>query len=302
MNTGQILKITGQRPFYSQSFVPGDLVATLGKITLYGRPYNQPPGMYLGIKRDIADYGTGTYFDYRKVERTDLDPAITGYKDIPITIKYNDLDKTKTYRFDLWCDDPGSETFDWSDNYWEIATTTGYRDDIRGTLFSVDDQGAYNSEHPKDMVFKTWFNGAGFNVIVSTEDGYGFSNIKLDIEDALDDVENGGNSPICIQPYITEAEEILINVRATIYVSELADFSTVRIEIEDNIETYLENLDVGENVVYAKIHQAIMQHSQVTNLKELKIKRADAGSYDELDLPILDSEIPDLGASSFQRG
>ena len=300
-STGTILKITGQRPLYSQSFVPGDLVATLGRITLWGKPYNLPPPIYIGVKRDLDSFATGTYFDYIKVERTDLDPALTGYKDIPFNLKYNDLDKTKTYRFDLWCEDPGGN-FDWVTNYWEIATTSGYRSDVRGTLFSIDNSTGYNNMHPTDAVFKTHFKGAGFNAVVATEDGYGFNNIKLDIETYLDYVEKGGYSPICIQSYITEADEILINVKATIYISELADFATVRTEIESNIETYLENLDVGDNVVYAQIHHEIMKHTQVTNLKELLIKRSDIGSYDELDLPILDSEIPDLGSSSFQRG
>jgi len=300
-STGQILKITGQRPLYSQSFVPGDLVATLGRITLWGKPYNLPPSIYIGIKRDISSYALGDYFDYVKVERTDLDPALTGFKNIPFNLKYNDLDKTKTYRFDLWCEDPGG-SFEWDTNYWEIATTSGYRSDIRGTLFSIDNSTGYNNMHPIDAVFKTHFKGAGFNVVVAAEDGYGFNNIKIDIETYLDYVEKGGYSPICIQPYIIEADEIFINVKATIYISELADFATVRTEIESNIETYLENLDVGDNVVYAQIHHEIMKHTQVINLKELLIKRSDTGSYDELDLPILDSEIPDLGSSSFQRG
>ncbi|KKK42190.1 hypothetical protein LCGC14_2214240, partial [marine sediment metagenome] len=44
-STGQILKVTGQRPLYSQSFVPGDLVATLGRITLWGEANNLPPAV-----------------------------------------------------------------------------------------------------------------------------------------------------------------------------------------------------------------------------------------------------------------
>jgi len=300
--TGQSIIATGQRPLYSQSFVPGDLVATLGRITLFGQTYNLPPPIYVGVKRDLDSIATGIYFDYVKVERTDLDPAVTGFKDIAFNLKYNDLDKTKTYRFDIWCDDPGDASFDWSTNYWELATTTGYRSDVRGTLFSIDDDTGFNSLSPVDIVFKTHFNGAGFNAVVATDDGYGFTNIKIDIETKLDDIDNGGYSPICIQPYITEADEVLIDVSATIYISTLANFVTVRTEVESNIETYLENLEVGGNVIYAKIHNEIMKHSQVTNLKELLIKRADVGSYDILDLPIVDTEIPDLGTSSLQRG
>jgi uncharacterized phage protein gp47/JayE len=299
--TGQILTVTGQRPLYSQTFVPGEQIATLGRVTLYGRPYNFPPALYIGIKRDISSYATGYYFDYAKIERTELDPSLTGFKDIPINIKYNDLDKTKTYRLDVWCDVPNIETFDWNENYWLLATTTGYRSDVRGTLSSIDNATGY-SDMGIDLVFKTHFNGAGFNVVVACEDGYGFNNIELDIEEKLDYIDGGGYSPICIQPYIVEADEILIDVRATIYVSELADFDMVRTEIETYLETYLENLDVGEDVYYAKIHQTIMSHPQVTNLKELYIKRRDMETYDVLDLPILDDEIPDLGTTSIQHG
>ena len=81
----------------------------------------------------------------------------------------------------------------------------------------------------------------------------------------------------------------------------MADFQNVRREIEDNIETYLEGLDVGDNVIYAEIHQQIMKHTQVTNLKDLKIKRQDTGSFDTLDLAILDDETVDIGNTSFQR-
>ena len=302
MATGQILQVTGQAPLYSQSFVPGDLVATLGRITLYGRAYNFPPAIYCGVKRDVDSIATGTYFNYTKVDRVDLDPTVTGYKDIPFDIKYNNLDKTKTYRFDIWCDDPGVEAFDWAENHWLIATTTGYRSDIRGTLFSIHNGTGYTDLDPVDLVFKTHFKGAGFNCVISAADGYGYNNIELVIEDYLDYVEKGGYSPVCIQVYLSEAEEILINIKATVYVSDLADFATVRTDIESNIETYLENLEVGDNVVYARIHQEIMSHPQITNLKELLIKRADTGDYDILDLAISDDEIPDLGASSFQRG
>jgi len=300
--TGQILQVTGQVPLYSQSFVPGELVATLGRITLWGKPYNFPPALYMGIKRDLASVATGTYFNYTKVDRVDLDPTVAGYKDINFDVKYNGLDKTKTYRFDLWCDDPGDVNFDWNSNYWQIATTSGYRADIRGTLFGIVGGTGYVDLTPVDLVFKTWFKGAGFNCVISTEDGYGYNNIELVIEDYLDYVENGGYSPVCIQAYIVEADEKLINVKATLYISDLADFATVRNEIESNIETYLENLEVGDNVVYARIHQEIMKHPQIINLKELLIKRADTGSYDELDLAISDDEITDLGTSSFQRG
>ncbi len=293
-----------QVPMYSQAFVPGDQIATLGRITLYGRPVNDPPAIYCGIKTNIETYASGDYKDYISVEKYELDPTLTGDKDIMFNVEYNNMDKTKTYRFDVWCANPENSSFDWATHHWLLATTTeGYRSDSRGMFYHKATGVGWDAQGDGiDLMFKTHFNGAGFTCVVATEDGYGFDNVKTEIETYLDYVEKGGYSPICIQPFIVEANEILIDVKGVIYITSLADFQDVRREIITSIETYLENLDVGENVVYSKIFQVIMDHEQTTKLEELYIKREDAGNWGVIDLGILEDEIPDLGSRSFQRG
>jgi len=296
-----------EAPMYSQAFVPGNQIATLGRITLYGRPVNDPPAIYLGIKGNIETYETGDYKDYIYVEKYETDPTATGDRDIKFNIEYNDMDKTKTYRLDVWCDNPENPSFDWSTHHWLLATSTEqYRSDNRGMFYHKGTGDLWVAQgNGIDMMFKTHFNGAGFTSVVATEDGYGFlgdGNIKEQIETYLDYVEEGGYSPICIQAYTIEAEEILIDVKGVIYITVLADFQDVRREIVSSIETYLENLDVGDNVVYSRIFQVIMDHEQIWKLEDLYIKRQDAGDWGEIDLGILDDEIPDLGARSFQRG
>jgi len=296
-----------EAPMYSQAFVPGNQIATLGRITLYGRPVNDPPAIYLGIKSNIETYETEDYKDYIYVEKYETDPTATGDRDIKFNIEYNDMDKTKTYRFDVWCDNPENPSFDWSTHHWLLATSTEqYRSDNRGMFYHKGTGDLWVAQgNGIDMMFKTHFNGAGFTSVVATEDGYGFlgdGNIKEQIETYLDYVEKGGYSPICIQAYTIEAEEILIDVKGVIYITVLADFQDVRREIVSSIETYLENLDVGDNVVYSRIFQVIMDHEQIWKLEDLYIKRQDAGDWGEIDLGILDDEIPDLGARSFQRG
>jgi len=297
-----------QYPMYSQAFVPGDQIATLGRITLYGRPVNDPPAIYLGIKADINSFGSGDYYDYIAVEKYDIDPTVTGDRDIKFNVRYNNMDKTKTYRFDVWCDNPENPSFDWNTHHWLLATTNEhYRDGDRGMFYHYSGSGEYwiPQGNNVDLMFKTSFNGAGFTAVVAMEDGYGFlgdGNVKEQIETYLDYVDGGGYSPICIQSYIEEAEEVLIDVKGVFYITELAEFSDVRADVISSIETYLENLDVGDNVVYSKIFHAIMDHSQVWKLEELYIKRQDAGDWGQIDLAILDNEIPDLGARSFQRG
>lgn len=298
------LSLTGwEEPMYSQSFVPGDLIATLGRITIRGTPYNDPPAIYCGIKGDFDSFATGDYFDYISVEKYEIDQTVTGERDIEFNIKYNGMDKTKTYRFDLWCDNPENASFDWTTHYWKILTTTEqYRTDNRGMFYKYIGGSWVAQGNTVDIMFKSSFNGAGFTSIISPEDGYGFENIKAVVGDYLDYIDGGGYSPICIQSTILESDEILIDIRGTIYVTALADFQNVRREITTSLETYLENLTVGDNVIYSKIFQIIMDHTQVYKLKDLETKREDSLVWGEIDIGILDSEIPDLGTRSFQSG
>ena len=45
-----------------------------------------------------------------------------------------------------------------------------------------------------------------------------------------------------------------------------------------------------------------MNHSQVSKLEELYIKRTVDATWVQRDIGILDTEIPDLGTRTFQRG
>ena len=294
-------------PMYSQAFVPGDQIATLGRITLYGRPVNDPPAIYCGLKANVAGYDIDDYFDYISVEKYELDPSVTGDRDIEFNLLYNSMDKTKTYRFDVWCANPENSSFDWSTHHWLLSTTTEqYRTDARGMFYHHAGGDNWTAQgNDIDLMFKSSFNGAGFTAVVATEDGYGFDgdgNIKEQVENYLDYIEEGGYSPICIQAYIVEADEVLIDVKGVIYITTLADFQDVRRDIITCIETYLENLDVGDNVVYSRIFQEIMSNTQVWKLEDLYIKRADAGDWGQIDLGILEDEIPDIGTRSFQQG
>lgn len=275
----------------SQTFSPGDHVATLGKITLHGNVENDPPSLYCGIKGNTDQ--TGVYYDTAKIHKYDLDQTHTGNREIEFRLKYNGLDKTKDYRFDVWCEQPDG-SFDWEDNHWKIGMMTGdqYPDDLL-----ID-----GSDTTDDLMFKTHFNAAGYTIQVAPNDGYGFENIEPDIEDYLDYVEEGGYSPVCIQFTIYEANEIDIDIKATIYTDELSDFQNVRREVSESLEEYLEGLIIGDNVVYSRIYQIIMDHDQVYKLEDLEIKRHDKSEYSTTDLGINDDEIPDLGSSSFQRG
>jgi len=270
--------------------------------------------LYIGVKPNIGSVATGaTYFDYNYIEKYELDQTVTGWRDIPVNLKYNGMDKTKTYRFDVWCKDPENATFDWATHHWLLAITDeGYMPgNTRGELLvNAGGTGAVNwvsTGANLDLMFKTSFNGAGFEIILSPEDGYGFNNLKNQVETYLDYVGRSakpGYSPICIQSTITESEEVLIDIKCVIYITDIAEFNNVRREVTTSIETYLENLSVGDNVTYSRIYQTIMDHALVSKLENLYIKRSIHSSLQwvQHDLGLLDTEIADLGAISFQRG
>lgn len=293
-------------PEWSQNFVPGNQVLSLGQIVLKGRAVNSPPAIRCGVKQNIDVTGLTDYFDINTFEKADLDPTITGFQDIKIDLKYNGLDKTKTYRFDLWLKqaEDGVTGIDFTTNYWLLRTSAeAYGgDSSRYALLQHNGSTWVEQGTGLDLMFKTRFNGAAYTVLLAPEDGFGFENLSDELEDMLDYVDGGGLSPIGIQYIISEPDEILIDIKGTIYITELADFRDVREDIITNIETYLEALDSGDNVIYSRIEYEIMKHPQVWKQRELYIKRSDTSDWIQEDIPILEDEIADLGTRSFARG
>jgi len=149
---------------------------------------------------------------------------------------------------------------------------------------------------------KTWYNGAAYTVMLAPKDGFGFDNLKTELDGLLDYTDGQGYSPIGIQYNILEAEEVDIDVKGIIYINELADFQQVRDDVVANIEGYLEGLETGEDVIYAMVEYQIMKHPQILNQKELYIKRSASGTWLQTDVPLLDNEIGDLGTRNLQRG
>jgi len=303
-NTGATKRVDSYDIVWSQSFVPGDLVLSLGRITLSGRTINAPPGLKCGIRLNTV--ATGLHLDDALIEEVDLVPGITGFQDINLDLKYNGLDKTRTYRFDLWCHPPedGVTGIDFNSNYWEIRTSLeGYGgESSRYSLYKYVSGVAQEQSTGVDLMFKTWYNGAGYTVILSPQDGFGFDNLKNTLESQLDYVDGGGLSPVGIQYQILESEEVNIDIKGIIYITELSDFATVREDVIANIETYLESLQTGDNVIYSRIEYEIMKHPNVWRQKELYIKRSDQDTWKQEDVYLADDEIPDLGTRNLQRG
>lgn len=304
---GVNLKLDQYRPKYGQNFVSGDLVMSLGKITLKGRAVNNPPAIRCGIKRNVVSTGLDQYYDITTIAENQIDPRITGFQDINFTLNYNGLDKTKTYRFDLWLKKPedGLTGIDFLNNYWLFKTSKeGYGGS--STRYQIYEYTGLTGETPLatglDLQFKTWYNGAGYTVLLAPQDGFGFTNLKTELEGMLDYVDGGGLSPVGIQYIINEPTEVKIDIRGVIYVDDLVDFVTVRTDVITNIETYLESLNTGEDVIYSRIEYEIMKHPNVYNQRDLYIKRADQTTWTQDDVVVLEEEIADLGTRSLQRG
>ena len=291
---------------YSQSFVPGDLVLSFGKVTLKGRSINTPPPIQCGLRLNTAETGIGFYQAIGTFREQDLKVGVTGFQDIDIIMKYNSLDKTKTYRLDLWLkqSEDGITGIDFGQNYWQLKTSNEIYggSNARYDLFQTVSGNFVSMGSGVDLMFKTWYNGAGYSVILAPKDGFGFENLKGELNNLLDYVDGGGYSPIGIQYQILQAEEVDIDVQGLIYVNTLASFTNVRDNVVNNIEAYLESLETGDDVIYAMIEYEIMKQPQITNQKELYIKRHDSDEWLQRDVSLFDYEIADLGTRNLQRG
>jgi len=100
-------------------------VLSLGKITLRGRAENSPPPIRCGLRLSTAATGLVNYNAVGIFREEDLKPGLTGYQDIDIILKFNGMDKTKTYRADFWLhpSEDGITGIDFATNYWDMKIT-----------------------------------------------------------------------------------------------------------------------------------------------------------------------------------
>ena len=158
-----------------------------------------------------------------------------------------------------------------------------------------------------DLGFKSRWGGASYNVVVAMELGESFANKKDEIRSRILSYETKGYSPISIQDNIIEATTAYINVTGIVFLSPTADFNVATTFAEETIFFYLDSLQPGENVIFSKIEQSIMNAPGIEKLISCTIQKnseTPITNAEEADILIGPDEIAVLGepGTNFTEG
>lgn len=292
----------GAQHLWSQTWVPSQETVAINSVTFNGKAVGSPDPFTLGVSIHSSGVSFSSGMETAVVTNTfsvdDLDQSLRNdFQDMRIDLYYGDLDYTRTYRFDIWCSGQAN------DKHWDFKTTTGYEpvaDAYRGALW-VDGIPDYTN----DLVFKTHYGGASYTIKAALEQNADWETVQDSIEDLLDNVDDEGYSPICIQYNIQQATEVYINVDAVVYVEDGSNFTAIATDIESNIENYLKALDPGDNVIYSRIAYQISRADGVTKVTNVRVKRDDQDwitRSDESDINITSDEVAILDTGAYGPG
>lgn len=273
----------------NQRFVPGTGIVAFNKVVVFGRRVGEPPDLICELYIGDSFLASGRFKTYS------TDPySPTGWQDLIIPIKYNGLDRSHTHKLYFGCADPTIETGNsswWTGNYWCLSTG-----EVAGTFATTGELYSGTICLDTNMIIKTQFGGSAYNIDVALEQGYNIELVTTGIENVLSTEEGSGFSPLGIQYVISQCIEISIECRGTIFLSETATITTIRNRVESSIDSHLENLEPGEDVIYSKLYSIVMNDPEIWKLAGFEI-RISGNTWVDTDIKIRDQEIAVLSSS-----
>lgn len=287
---------------WSQKFTPSHGIIGMKRVVLRGKRVGYPPPLVAALREESAAlYCASGIFD-----TYDMSPPASSYQDMNINIDYLDLDHTEAYRLEFWCSEKtgASGVSYWDENYWTLATGI----DISGNMGADNSGLLYDPAGAEDvsgnLLMKTQYGAAAFKIDLAVKDGYVYDDLETELDDKLDWVDGSGYAPIGVSYSINEATEVPIYYVATVYVKKtsLSTTTAIKDRIDLSVETYVEGLDPGENVIYSEIYKTIMDDGDIWRITDLKIYESGGSQLEDEDIHIADNEVPVFEGSTVNRG
>jgi len=285
---------------YGFMFYPSTGIGTFQGFTLHGRV----TGLADPLQVYMVYHSSGTYITGQDawLVNTTIDRGILSrgvedtFQDIYVSLPFNGLDYTKTYRINI----APTSTAD-TNNCWEICFDTGFAvDDYR-----LDYHSGLEQWLGTGFIRKTHYGQPAVNASVVVEDGYLFDDLTGQINDLFDYIDGGGNSPICIQTNILEAVRTYLGVSTKIYIDYDYTFDDVTTRLKANVDNYLSTLKPGEDVIYSQIEKQMLNTIGVSKVRQLQIN-INGGTWssnlNEFDIPVGSNEYVRLDTGGTYSG
>jgi len=287
---------------WSQRFLPSHGIIGLKKVVLRGKRTGYPPPLVVGLREEnSAAYAASGIFD-----TYDVTPPAGSYQDFEIKIKYLDLDHTEPYRLDFWCSEKtgASGAGYWDNNHWVLATGIGQSGnmgaDISGYL--IDPAGNYDVSG--NLIMKTQYGAAAFKIDLAVKDGFNYAEIESALDNKLDWAAGSGFAPIGVDYSINQATEVPIYYNCTVYIkpTALSSLTTIKDRVDVAVQTYVDGLDPGENVIYSEIYRKIMNDEDIWRITDLRIYESGGSYLEDEDIYIAENEVSVFRGSTVNRG
>lgn len=251
-------------PDLSQTFNPSDQIGSISKITVKVQRYGSP-GNLIGYLYQWHTDHTQTLASPLLCSDIVNQNRISSeeFEELDVDLHFTNIDNTKTYMFHFARPVSANAT-----NFYRFKYTTA--SDLAGAMYS---SGAIVAN--ADLWYKTWYHHASFTTVVVPIESYDTTLVSR----LVGEIDSSGKA-VAIEKEIRQATERTINVYGELYLDDGYTMSAVTAGIEQRIDTYLDSLDIGDDVTHMDLMWCIAQEPGLKNARQVYM------NVDGLDLSI----------------
>ena len=186
---------------------------------------------------------------------------------------YPKMENSSTYTITIM-----GNTGDDADNYWKIYY--GSKDfggeSIYWRNYAYEDS-AFAGTYPANnhLYVKTHHGINAFNIAYVANDGYTDEQVLEDIEKSIDTEGGYGFQPVGNIRNSFAANKAYINITTSIVVDIRYNPEIVKSQLISNLDIYLDNLDIGDNVSYSQLEFNILNTDGIIKAYDTKISLND---------------------------
>jgi hypothetical protein len=273
-----------------QIFKPGTDIASISEVSLYVKASGDPGPLTVEL-RDIPINYDGT-LDYEEAiinsdylidsctkSREEIDRDETGeYIETDFTLECNRLDNTRQYMIRI----RRSPSINVGTSYNIL-----YIDEenyLSGGLYYEDLDTLVEDE---DLYFKTWSHYAGFTSIISSTENW--TDTKSNVEDVIDNTGKAAG----ISRVVEQARVMYIYVTGKLVLLDGYTLTGVSANIHSELLSYLNSLEIEDDVLWSEIHYIIMTVEGVKDVKNVRLKHKKITDSDWIQNDVYENVIID---------
>lgn len=265
-------------PYLGQLFTVNEVINNISKITVNIRRYGSPGPLTGRLYRWRIDYATtvdGPIMDEILVPQNRI--PTEDFEEVDFNVVATNVDSTYEYLFTIGEPVSADEA-----NYYHLRCT--YRADSGGMFWS-------GGRIPNaNLYYKIWYHSASFTSTIAAEEVY-----STTLTAVLDDNVDTSGRAVGIQKKFREATKVVVQVFMEVLLDEDYTLEMVEDGVVDKLQTYINALDIEEDVRIAEMIASTMAEPGVLNVRNVRMSANDVLSDVGVDIIVYEDEVAILG-------